>query len=109
MFVVNEFYIKWMFTYNLIIDVDIVSRTLPYRAEWASADGSYNNQLLKYWRQLLGPLIKVIKSLYHMIIDQLVKRALSDDLISEYWRCQLLRNPVKDSLCKIFSKSLFEI
>ena len=24
--------------YNLIIDVDIVSRTLPYRAEWASAD-----------------------------------------------------------------------
>ena len=60
-FVVNEFYIKWMFMYNLIIDVDIVSRTLPYRAEWASADGSYNNQLLKYWRQLLRPLLKVIK------------------------------------------------
>ena len=47
--------------YNLIIDVDIVSRALPFSAEWASADGSYNNQLLKYWRQLLRPLIKVVK------------------------------------------------
>ena len=47
--------------YNLIFDVDIVPRALPFSAEWASADGSYNNQLLKYWRQLLRPLIKVIK------------------------------------------------
>ena len=60
-FVDNTFYIKWIFLYNLIIDVDIVSRALPFSAEWASADGSYNNQLLKYWRQLLRPLIKVVK------------------------------------------------
>ena len=60
-FVDNTFYMKWIFLYNLIIDVDIMSRTLPFSAEWASADGSYNNQLLKYWRQLLRPLIKVVK------------------------------------------------
>ena len=60
-FVDDEFYMKWIFMYSLIIDVDIMSRVLPFSVEWASADGSYNNQLLKYWRQLLRPLIKVIK------------------------------------------------
>ena len=62
LFVDNELTLNgYLCMYNLIIDVDIVSRALPFSAEWASADGSYNNQLLKYWRQLLRPLIKVVK------------------------------------------------